>query len=310
MSEKTTPWKRRAAYAAFASFALVFGLFVTFPYDTLEELIRLEAASAGYEVKMGSLGPGFFGVRATDVKVSKTIPAGVEGVAEPLMIDSLSIRPALFPLGVSLSANLMGGDLDATFGGLGDLTVKVDADELDPSKGNFKAFSGVDLTGLISANVSMSIPKNQLPGQKVKQPDLGAASGTISLEGTQLAVNGGTVTVPIMGEPTPMDLPKILFGRLDGRMVFEKGSGTLELFDVKGDDIEIHGSGTMKLARNIDFSEVGLKVRLKAEDAFVKRLGLIGSGLSMLPADPKEPAFRTASINGFLNRPQFVPGGR
>lgn len=310
MSEKTPKAKRIAGYVGFAILAFVIGLAVTFPYDTLRERIRMEAAKAGYSVKMDSLGPGLFALRATGVKLSKKIPAGVEGVAEPLLIDSVSVRPALFPPGLSLSANLMGGDLDAKVGGLGALQIRLDADELDPTQGNFKAFTGVDLSGLINAKVALSLPKTQFPGGRSKQPDLGAASGTITLDGSQLTVNGGTVTVPIMGEPTPMDLPKILFGKLDARMVFDKGAGTLEVFDVQGDDVEIHGEGTVKLARKLDFSELGLKVRLKAEDAFVKRLGLIGSGLSMLPADPKEPSFRTASIRGYLNRPQFTPGGR
>lgn len=310
MSDSRTSWKRRAGYLSFASFAFVFGLYVTFPYETLRERIRAEADAAGYFVKIGSLGPGFFGLRAKNVQVSKKIADGEDGSPEALTLDTLSLGPSIFPIGLSASADLLGGDLDASVGVLGDLKVNLTAKGIDPTKGNFKAFTGVDLSGLLNAKVALAIPQTQLPGQKTKQPDFGQATGNITLEGDGLTVNGGTVTVPIMGEMTPMDLPKIAFGDLDGKLVFDKGAGTLETFTVKGQDLEVRGEGTVKLARRIDFTDLRLKVALKAENDFVKRLGLIGSGLSMLPADPKDPNFRVASITGLLNRPQFTPGAR
>lgn len=312
MSEtpSTSLWKRRAAYTAFAGFAFLLGLVVTFPYSTLRERIRTEADAAGLFVKIGSLGPGFFGLRAKNVEVAKKADPLDALPPEALTIDTLSIRPSLFPLGVSLSANLLGGDVNAKLGGLGDVTVKLDATGIDPSQGNFKAFTGIDLSGTLDAHVDLTLPRTQPPGIKTKEPDLGLASGTITLDGNQLTVNGGTVTVPMMGEMTPMDLPKIAFGELDAKLVFDKGAGTLETFQTKSDDIEIRGEGTLKLARRMPYSEPRLKVKLKAEPEFVKRLGLVGSGLSMLPNDPQDREFRVATITGFLNRPQFTPGAR
>jgi hypothetical protein len=49
-----------------------------------------------------------------------------------------------------------------------------------------------------------------------------------------------------------------------------------------------------------------VELRLKAEQAFVKRLGILGSGLSMLPADPKNPGFRVAHLTGFLGSPRLA----
>ena len=40
------------------------------------------------------------------------------------------------------------------------------------------------------------------------EPDLSQASGVLRLNGTGLLVRGGTVTVPLFGTPTPVDLPR------------------------------------------------------------------------------------------------------
>jgi hypothetical protein len=47
--------------------------------------------------------------------------------------------------------------------------------------------------------------------------------------------------------------------------------------------------------------------KLRAEPEFVKRLGLLGAGLSILPADKEDPKFRAAHLSGFFNRPNFGP---
>ena len=66
MADKTIkPWQRALAYSGFGLFALVAAFFITFPYEALRERIRNEADAAGYFVRIGSLGPGLFAVRAT-----------------------------------------------------------------------------------------------------------------------------------------------------------------------------------------------------------------------------------------------------
>ncbi len=306
--KKTALWKRIGLYGAFSSFALLIAFFLTFPYDTLKERVRIEADNAGYVVKIGSLGPGFFSLRASDVKISKKPTGAAEEVPpEALQLDAVSVGPALFPPGIAVSAKAFGGSVSAKAGGLSNISVKIDADDIDLSKGNLKAFSGIDFAGVIDLNAALTMPRISVGGGP-SEPDLGAATGTVTLETRGIAINGGSanVVIPMYGpEPTPLDLPKIVLGDLSGKVKFEKGVGTIEDFKGKSADLEVGISGTLKLAKVLAYSEPNLEIRFKPDPEFQKRLGLIGSALSAVGSDPKDPNWRMGRLTGFLGKPNF-----
>lgn len=297
-----------AGYVGFFIVALLFGFYVTFPYDAIRERVQQEASLAGYFVRMDSLGPGFFGVTASDVKISRKIEENSDTPPPALTIEKISVRPALFPPGLAFRLVGFGGVISGSLGVLGDMGVKLHLDDIDPGQGNVKAFTGMDLSGRLNGDLNLSIPQVAPPGGKVKEPDLAQANGTLTLDGESLAVNGGTVTVPMYGEPTPMDLPKILFGKLDAKVKIEKGVGTIDTFHAKSTDLDLFLAGTIKLSRKLEYSELNNDLKLKAEPDFVKRLGLIGAGLSVMGPDRTDPSFRTAHIGGYLGKPQFQPG--
>ncbi len=310
MADRKRTFKLVSAYAAFASFAFLFFLYVTFPYDVVRQRLVAEAGAAGYDLHVGGLGPGLLGVTATEVLVkSRTPPAEGQPERGALVVDKVALRPALLPPGLAFRASLMDGVATGSVGGLGDVKLRVNLDELDLSKGNLQAFSGLDLAGTLSGRVDLSIPKAAAPapggGKGPEEPDLGQASGEIVLDGNGVVVNGGTITVPMYGTPTPMDLPRIAFGDVDGRLAFDKGAGTLEQFEARSDDLTLMGSGTLKLAKRPEFSDTNIDLRFKAEPEFMKRLGMVAAGLSMLKADPQDPSFRVAKVTGFIGRPNF-----
>jgi type II secretion system protein N len=301
-------WKRIAGYSAFSFFALIAAFFLTFPYETLKERLRTEADGAGYFVKIGSLGPGFFSVRASNLEVSKKLTgAADEKAPEPLHIDSVSVGPSLFPPGLSLTAKALGGSISTRVGGLTGITVKLDAEDLDLSKGNLKGFTGIDFAGKVDLEANLSMPRISVGGGP-SEPDLGAATGTIALETRGLAINGGTasIVIPMYGtDPTPLDLPKIVVGDVAGKLKFDKGAGTIEELRGKSADLEVAVTGTLKLAKTLAYSEPNLEGRFKPDPEFQKRLGLIGSALSAVPPDPKDPNWRLGHLSGFLGRPNF-----
>ncbi|WNG25064.1 type II secretion system protein GspN [Cystobacter fuscus] len=315
---KIARWKLVLGYGAFSLVAFVLCLLITFPYDTLRARAVGAAADAGYALRIGSLRPGLFGLTATQVRLSK-VPHGMtpelqdmlasnsamlpgpEELGEPLTIDSVAVRPALFPPGVAFRASLLGGSASGSVGGLGDVKVAVKLSDLDPSGGNLKGFSGLDLVGKLNGSLDLTLPKTR------GQPDLSQANGQLSLDSRGLIIQGGNVTVPMYGTPTPMDLPRISLGDLDARIRIEKGLGTVEALQTKSEDLEVQGSGTLKLGQRLDVSQPDMEIKLGAEPEFVKRLGLIGAGLTILPADKTNPKFRVAHLSGFLNRPTFGP---
>jgi type II secretion system protein N len=301
-------WKVVLGYVAFSLFALLFFFVVTFPYDALRQRVQLEAAAAGLHVKIGSLGPGF-GLRASNLQLSKKASDDAEMPPEALQIKSVTARPTLFPPGLKISANALGGSAVGWVKAFGDFKIEAELDELDLSQGNLKGFSGMDLAGKVSAELELAAPRVTLPGMKGPgEPDLGQATGLLKLDLRGLQVNGGTVTVaiPMYGpDPTPIDLPKIVIGDLDGSVKFDKGAGTVEKLQGKGPGLELGATGTLKLAKKVEYSEPNLQLRLKAEPDFVKSLGIYGSGLSFLPSDPKDPNWRVAKLTGYLGKPNF-----
>src|SRR3954463_12774793 len=68
-------WRVTAGYALFALVAFVFWLYVTFPYQAVQDRVTAEAAAAGWNVSSGSMGRGLFGVTARDVQLRPVAPA-------------------------------------------------------------------------------------------------------------------------------------------------------------------------------------------------------------------------------------------
>ena len=315
---KIARWKLALGYGAFSLVAFVMCLFLTFPYDTLRRRAVDTAADAGYALRIGSLRPGLRGLTATDVRLSK-VPNGMtpelrsmlasgtgmmpgpEELGEPLNIDSVALRPSLLPPGLAFHVNMLSGSISGGVGGLGDVRVVVKLSDLDPSGGNFKGFSGMDLAGKLNGVLDLTLPKSQ------GQADLSQANGQLTLDTKGLLIQGGNITVPMYGQPTPLDLPKIALGDIDARIRIEKGLGTVEALQAKSEDLEVKGSGTVKLGQRLDVSQPDMDIKLRAEPEFVKRLGLLGAGLSVLPTDKEDPKFRVAHLSGFFNRPNFGP---
>jgi type II secretion system protein N len=306
---KISRWQKIAAYVAFSLFVFIFWFWITFPYDATRRRLVSEASAQGYRLEIGRIGPGLMGMSASNLRISKKLDDSSTETATALVIQSASMRPSLFPLGVAFTASSLGGKISGSLGGLLGTSLRLDLNRLNTADVNFKQLSGIDASGRISAHLALDIPSGPAPGPgKAKEPDLSKANGSLSLKAERLVVNGGTLTVPVMGQSMPVELQKIAIGDLDAMVKFDKGQGKVEKLQGKSEDLELLGSGTIKLARQVDYAESNLDLKLKVEPDFQKRLGPIALGLNILPADKDNPGFRTAKITGFLARPNFNPG--
>jgi len=180
--------------------------------------------------------------------------------------------------------------------------LRVKLNGIDLSRANLKALVGIEAEGKVDGELSLDMPLVR------GEPDLSQASGVLRMNGTELVVRSGTVTVPVFGTPTPVDLPRAALGTLDGEVTFDKGAGSVQRFHIKGDDLESLATGTLKLARKPEYVELALGLRLRLEADFLKRLGLVGAGFSVLPMDGELPGFRDARVSGYLGKPTFNPG--
>ncbi len=209
----------------------------------------------------------------------KKIADNADKPPEPLKLDSVSVGPTLFPPGVGVNVSALGGSLSVRVSATGG-SVHVVADEPRPLEGQPEGLQRGGPGGEDRPRKSTSRFPRARWAAGAPEPDLGQATGSVALSTRGLSVNGGTVSValPMYGpEPTPLDLPKIVMGDLAGRLKIEKGTGTVEEFHSKSQDLEVNVSGTVKLAKKLEYSESNLEVRFKPDPEFQKRLGLIGS---------------------------------
>src|SRR4051812_24572713 len=158
-TERGSRTKLIAGYVAFFVVALIFGLYVTYPYDVVRSRVQTEATSAGYFVRMDSLGPGLLGITAKGVRISKAIAENTDTPPPALTLDSVSVRPALFPPGIAFRAKAFGGVISGGVGGFGDVALRLHLDDVSLSEGNLKAFSGVDLAGKANGDLALDIPR-------------------------------------------------------------------------------------------------------------------------------------------------------
>lgn len=291
------PWQRNLALGLFGLVCFVFFLSLTFPADAARARLEAEAARTGLVLRMDTLSAGLFGISASQVQVSRASDPD----AAPLLVDRLTLRPILFPPGLSVRAGLLGGTATASFPSSGQ-SMRLKLSGIDLARANLKVLTGIDAEGKVDAELALDMPLVR------GEPDLSQASGVLRLNGTDLVVLGGTVTVPLFGTPTPVDMPRAALGTVDGEVTFDKGAGTVQRFHIKGQDLESLTTGTVKMGRRPEYIELALGLRLRPEADFLKRLGVFGAGFTVLPMDGELPGFRDVRVSGYLGKPVFNPG--
>ncbi|MGI5863435.1 MAG: type II secretion system protein GspN [Myxococcales bacterium] len=281
-----TRLKKLIGYPAFFSFAFGLMLYLTFPFDTVAQVARAQAKSAGVELEIGKLGPGFLGLKAS--RISLKMPKQPEQAKEPepLFIDSVSVRPSLLPVGAKFSASLFGGTLEGNYGVLGSPKVKLRAKGINLLRSNAKAAVGLDLDGTLNAVVDL----------KVNPADHSKTEGRIALLGDGLIINGGTIA--------HYDLPKIDLGRLEAELKLEGGKANVTTFRANGKDVEASLEGEITLAAKATLSQLKLQLQFKPAEDFLRRNSLIQTGLSFAMSKDSK-GYYGGSVSGVLGKPRF-----
>jgi type II secretion system protein N len=250
------------------------------------------------------MGPAFLGVSARGVRVGDR-PDGLGPPLQTVRIERLTLRPSLIPWGVGFSASLFGGSAGGAIGTGTPQKLRVHFDHLSLAKAGVATLTGVEAVGTLDGELSLDVPTT---GPQGGQPDLSQASGRLRLGGSSLEVKGGTITIPLMGQMTPVDLPPVNFGKLDAELPIERGTGTVKALRIEGPELDIQASGTVRLARALPYSEPDLSLRIRPSADFLRRMGMIAAGFTQLPVDPQDSAYRNAKLTGYLGKPSFRPG--
>jgi type II secretion system protein N len=330
---KTSGFKVFLGYAAFAVVALIAFFLLTFPYGALRARIATEALKQGLVVRIDTIRPGFIGLTARNVRISlppeplspETRSALLSGdpdqakmfgpaeLGEPLVVDSLFLRPTLFPPGAAFHVELLGGEVRGSYSDWRSTHVQVRFNGLDPSKSTLKTFSGLDLEGRLNGSVVLTMPPAVAgAGIKAGEADLSLADGEIALDAQNLKLNGSVAGTGVAGQGPiaalfPGGLPAIPLGELQALIRFEKGQGTVETFVTRSDQLELRATGTLKLKQRLQYAEPAIDVKLRVEPELTKSLGPAGLGLSILSPDKDDPKFRVGRLSGSFGKLSFQP---
>jgi len=267
---------REVGYGSLGLLLFLLFLAANFPYgEALASLLaplNLSLTYTDHRTRL-PIGAELDGVRLTSTLAPGAPPLldGANVTLAPTLGSLLLVRP-----GVHLKAELYGGFLSLVLYRIGDgIGVAIDATGLDLSRYRKLLQMGVNLRGFLSGTADAS-----LPGIDPTRGD-----GRI-----HLAVSHCSVRVM-------RGLPTLQLGNLDGAAHLDHGLLTVDDLRGTGGDLEVSATGTVRLAPDLQDSQVNLRVNLVPTAQGRRRLG------PMLELLPHPPGAQPYLIRGRLAAP-------
>ena len=302
MAATRRPWKKWAAYGAFALVAFAFALRQTAPVDALSERLVLEAAAAGWQLRLADSAPaGFAGVRMTGVTLESAAGAKIP-------LDAVTAKLRLLPLllgrrSVDFDADVYGGRVE----GIAEesatarrLAARLDKVDLGRAAA-VRKLVGVDLAGTVTGDVDLALD----PREPAK------SSGRLDLAVDQAAIQGGEVPVAAMGGGA-LTLPKIALGTVTAKATVKDGRATFDTLAAKGGgDLEVEGEGLyVQLQPRLASAPLFGRARLRFADAFWQKGGTASLRgiveLALAPGRDRDGSYGF-QLFGTLGSPQARP---
>ncbi len=260
-----------AGYAAFFLFCFSVGAYLTFPYERVRDtLIAKVQAGSGpgtpeTKLSIGDLGPSFLtGVALTSVTLERASQTPGEPPSK-LSADEVKLRVSPLKLlfggvGVHFAATAGAGDIEGQYDAAkdGPMHFESELDTLDVGKVGLGTLIGLPLFGEASGNIDVTLSEKPAETQgnvdlKVEHVKLGDAKGA-------------KLRVPGMSGPLTLDT--IDAGTLEVKLAIKDGVATIERFESKGKDVELNGSGSIRLGRQLAQSRADITLAAKFSDAY------------------------------------------
>jgi len=292
---------------------LVFGvaLYFCFPYDRAKDLAIAWAATQGYDVTIGSAGPGFgFAVNFKDIRV-RSRPTGT-GKPIRFSFDSARVRVSPFVMfskatSLGISAAGLGGDLDLDLFNQkkGPMHVGVKAQSIDLSElPGVRETINLPITGTFEMSMDVSSKTGRYAD----------ADGTLSFKCKNCVLGDGKTPLKVEGNPLlsgGLTLPRVRLGDLVGRVVIEKGVAKLQGVEAKSPDGDLALEGEIQLHDPLPTSTLALYLRFRLSDAFLKSADKLQLMLQMAGSAGKRPdgfyGVRLSGRFGAMSPPVFTP---
>jgi type II secretion system protein N len=278
-------------YAAFALFAFVVCLYLTFPWDSAKGRALGELSKAtGTKITADKLEPNWVtGVEAEGVKIH------LKKSPDPIEIATLKARAHVLTLlgggvGATLEMPIAKGNVEADFSDdASDMEVDaiVKGVELALVPGLRDAI-GLPLAGSLDAEIDLKLAKD----------DVKKSTGEITLKGRGLEILKG-------GKVSGFPVPELAVGDLDWKIPVKKGKLLLQKQEVKGENLELLLDGEITLNKAFSRSVLNLVVSFKPTDAFLKKEPLLGALLQNIRSAKGTDGFYSYAMTGSIKHPRF-----
>ncbi|MCG5054812.1 MAG: type II secretion system protein GspN [Myxococcales bacterium] len=293
---------------AFGAVVYAVALVVVFPYERVGEFAEATASTLGYDVEIGETGPTFgVGVKLDEIRVRTRPRAGSKPVSfliETARVTTSPLKNLTGGLAYDFEAEVFGGQLAVSVEAdskQGEGKVNVQGLDLAQLPGIKESF-GIPLAGKVSADVALVLPK-------LKAAE---ADGTVQIQCAGCSAGDGKAKLRVDSNPLlaeGLTIPRLRLGDLEGRIVFEKGTGRIEGMHAKSPDAEIDVEGTVRLADPADLSQLDLYVTFKLSDKLVKSDDKFQLLLQLAEMQGKRPdgfyGFRIQGSPRHLRDPQW-----
>jgi type II secretion system protein N len=277
-------------YTAFFVFCFVLFAYWTFPYERVRDLLVAEASSSALpggaqnKLSIGELGPHWLtGVAMSAISFEKRAAPGSDEPASKVQIDELTLHasPLSLLLGgidVSFAAEVGEGELEGNYAGDEDEPTEVVAqlDAVDLERLGVGSYLGVPIAGSATGNVDVTLAKEAAGTQ---------GSLELRIEGLRFG-DTEKLKIKVPGMGGALTLAKADAGTLELKVAVRDGVATIETMEAKGKDLEMSGSGSIRIASPFAQSRADITLAVKISDAYKNRDERTKMALELMSNNP------------------------
>jgi type II secretion system protein N len=258
-------------YAAFFLTCFVLFAYWTFPYERVRDLLEAKASSnapgaAETKLSIAELGPHWLtGVALSGITLEKRAPE--DDAPSKVSVDELTLHASPFRLlfggyNVSFGAEIGDGEISGSYAQSEGEPMEIDAelDAVDLERLGAGGYLGIPIAGAASGVIDLALAQQAAGTQ-----------GDVELRIENLRLGDGKSKVKVPGMAGGLTIDAIDAGALELKLAVRDGVATIERMEAKGKDLELSGSGSIRIASPFAQSRADITLAVKISDGYRER---------------------------------------
>lgn len=317
---KRRKWVYAAGYAVLFFTAFVFFAYLSFPYDRLRRYIVQEVnapkgprgVSSGYELSIADMGPSWlWGVSMEQVHLRRA-ELKPDDPAFEIYADKVDAQISLLSmlfgtLSVDVDAEVGQGSAEIEYTQSGqDQSLDAEMDELALGALFPKGVMGLPLQGNLNGNIELELPAVAKDTQ-----------GQIELTIKKLVLGDGKAELKLKELGMGLAFDRTNAGDLEVRIPIQNGVAHIEQFEAKGPDMEVAGTGDLRLQTPLPRSRIEMMIRFHFTQSYRKAHDWVEGLYSLIELSPQLRVARASDgalqykVQGTLSGPvRMIAAGR